>query len=252
MNNDIERVSIHFSTKLLIFYFHDRLLDCSLLVEPNPNTSIPMTMRSLTRRFVFRPWLTEFINKCFRNIRVAFWSIKSNANMEDVPAEMIQKFGGLDSHNICFVGQQRNVKKLLRTLGCQSGKNYCPKVWGIWPKKNEGNTLITNHMQAMVDYNHVANIIILFAFYVDNMINLTDDNNYMIKHLCLFLNVFLDVHQVCSESPNTKQAVGDYSQRLGGQLGAQRLNIQTHICQAILSCHVRGFVSCCALCPHLC
>ena len=51
--------------------------------------------------------------------------------MEDVLAEIIRKFKGMDTHNLCFAGQQRNVKRLLRTLGCQNGKNLCPNCGGF-------------------------------------------------------------------------------------------------------------------------
>ena len=104
VSSDIERIGAQNPVKLLIFNVHGTLLDCSLLSEPNPNTSIRVTMRSSTRRMVFRPWLSEFIDKCFRHCRVAFWGIKSTSNMEDVVDSMLRKFNGLGSHNQCFYG----------------------------------------------------------------------------------------------------------------------------------------------------
>lgn len=105
------------------------LIDCNLLSEPYSNSYILTSTKSLTHRFAFRPWLTESIERCFKNFGVAFWGIKSLTNMEDVVAEMIQKFEVYwIATNLCFVGQQRNARRLLRTLGCQSGeKKYCPK-----------------------------------------------------------------------------------------------------------------------------
>ena len=98
VSTDLKRIGTHSPTKLSIFNVHGTFLDCSLLSEPNPNTSICMITDALTRRFVFTPWLIKFIDRCFKNFRVAFWHIKNKSNIEDVVVEMMRKFEGLDSH----------------------------------------------------------------------------------------------------------------------------------------------------------
>ena len=70
VNNNIKRIGTHSATKLLIFNVHGTLLDCSLLAEPN--TFIRMVRQSLTRRIVFRPWLTNVIDKCFGVLNYIF------------------------------------------------------------------------------------------------------------------------------------------------------------------------------------
>ena len=51
----------HNPTKLLILNVHGTLLDMSLLTEPNPNSSIRVTKKTTNHRFVFRPWMVEFL-----------------------------------------------------------------------------------------------------------------------------------------------------------------------------------------------
>ena len=113
----IERFGAQNPVKLLIFNVHGTLLDCSLLLEPNPNTSIRVTTRSSTRRMVFRPWLSEFIDKCFRNFRVAFWGIKSTSNMEDVVASMMRRFNGLGSHKPVFIWSAKECEEASENIG---------------------------------------------------------------------------------------------------------------------------------------
>ena len=213
MRSDIERIGAHSPPKLLIFNVHGTLLDCSLLSEPNPNTSIRMTRRSLTRRIVFRPCLSEFIDKCFKNFRVAFWGVKSSANMEDVLAEIMRKFTGLDTHKLFFCWSGKDCEELMENIGVSKWKKPLTKVWGTWPEWNEGNTLIIDHMEAMVECNPVANIIIPPAFYVENMTTLADDNNYLRKQLWPLLERLVgsvDVHQFRSVLPDIKEGAGDH------------------------------------------
>ena len=163
----------------MIFNVHGTLADCSLLSEPNPNTSIRSTTQSKTRRTVFRPCLTEFIDKCFKNFRVAFWGIKSSAHMEDVLAEIMRKFKDMDTHKPLFCWSVKDLEVDNDNIGVSKWKKPLSKVWGIWPEFNERNTLIVDHMESMVDCNPNANIIIPPSFYVENMTKFAYDNNYL-------------------------------------------------------------------------
>jgi hypothetical protein len=64
-------------SKLLVLNVHGTLLDCSLLEEPNPNSTICYTLKIPTRRVVYRPWLADFLRRCFQHFEVAFWGNKS-------------------------------------------------------------------------------------------------------------------------------------------------------------------------------
>jgi hypothetical protein len=122
VSSDIERVGTHFPTKLLIFNVHGTLVDCSLLSERNPNTFISLTTRSLTRRILFRPCLTVFIDKCFKNFRVTFWGIKSSAYMEDVLLEIMRKFKSLDSHKPLFIWSTKECEEVIENSGVSRWK----------------------------------------------------------------------------------------------------------------------------------
>ena len=212
MSTDLGRIGTNFAPKLLIFNIHGTPLDCSLLSEPNPNSSIRMTTKSLTHRFMFRPWVIEFINKCFKNFRVAYWGIKSLTNMEDVVAEMMRKFEGLDSHKPMFCWSAKECEENTEKFDTSKWKKPLSKVWGMWPEWNEGNTMIVDHIGAMVDCNPVANIIIPPAFNVENMTKLANDKNYLRKHLWPLLKGLvgsLDVQHFCSVCHDTKHTVGD-------------------------------------------
>ena len=217
VSSDIKANGPHSPPKLLIFNVHGTLLDCSLLSSPNPNTSIRWTTRSLTRRIVFRPWLIEFIGKCFKNFRVAFWGIKSMSNMEDVVAEMMRELSGPSSHKPVFCWSAKDCEEVSSHSGASKWKKPLSKVWGMWPEFHEGNTLIIDHMAALVDCNPVENIIIPPSFYVDSMTTLGDDNNYLRLHLWPLLKGLvrsLDVHQCRNRLPNNKQAIGDHARNL--------------------------------------
>ena len=214
VSSDIERIGNNCPVKLLIFNVHGTLLDCSLLTEPNPNTSIRVTTRSSTRRMVFRPWLVEFIDKCFRNFRVAFWGIKSTSNMEDVVASMLRKFNGLDSHKPVFIWSAKECEEVSENVGASRWKKPLSKVWEMWPEWNEGNTVIIDHYRAMVECNPVANFIIPPPFYVDGINKLADDNNYLRHELWPILKGLVDSHDVhnhASVLPNTQPTIADHS-----------------------------------------
>ena len=217
VSSDIERIGAQNPVKLLIFNVHGTLLDCSLLSEPNPNTSIRVTTRSSTRRMVFRPWLSEFIDKCFRNFRVAFWGIKSTANMEDVVGSMMRRFNGLGSHKPVFLWSAKECVEASEKIGVPKWKKSLAKVWAMWPEWNEGNTVIIDHHRDMVDCNPPANIINPPAFYVEDMTKLADDNNYLRFGLWPILEGLLgsvDVHVHGSVLPHKKQAIGEHSRNV--------------------------------------
>lgn len=65
VSTDLKRIGINSATKILSFNIHGTIVDCSFLSKLNPNSIIRNTKKLLTRRIVFRPWLTKFLNVCF-------------------------------------------------------------------------------------------------------------------------------------------------------------------------------------------
>jgi hypothetical protein len=75
--------------KLVVLYVHGTLLDCSLLLDKNPNPGICPTLRTAKRRVIFRPGLIDFLNKCFLHFEVALWGSKSEVYVADVVPAML-------------------------------------------------------------------------------------------------------------------------------------------------------------------
>ena len=110
-------------SKLLVFNVHGTLLDCSMLQDTNPNSSIRSSMRTPTRRVVCRPWMAEFLRRCFEHFEVAFWGNKSAAYMEELVPAMLRRVK--ESRNLVplFVWSQRECQPIEFEGGA-------PTVWG--------------------------------------------------------------------------------------------------------------------------
>ena len=201
VSTDLGVIGTNSATKLLNFNIHGTLVDCSLLSESNPNSNIRITKKSLTRRIVFRPWLTEFLDRCFSKFKVAFWGIKSLRNMEDVVAEMMRRFEGMESHKPLFCWSAKECEDVSHNSGKPKWKKPLSKVWTTWPLWNESNTMIIDHIGALVDCNPIANIIIPPAFYVEDLKKLADDKNYLRQNLWPLL-------ESLAGSPNVQQFRG--------------------------------------------
>ena len=183
VSTDLRLIGTNSATKLLIFNVHGTLVDSSLLSESNPNSNIRTTRKSLTRRHVFRPWLTEFLDRCFTTFKVAFWGMKSIGSMEDEVAEMMHRFEGMDSHKPLFCWSAKDCVDVSNNSGKPKWKKPLSKVWTTWPSWNVTNTVIIDHIGALVDCNPIANIIIPPSFYVESLKKLADDKNYLRQNL---------------------------------------------------------------------
>ena len=111
------------------------MLDCSLLVEPNPNSKIRPTTKTPLRRVVFRPWLKPFLSQCFVHFVVAFWDSKSTSFMEDVvPSMMGGPLRGLNLKPLFkWSGKQCEFFDGGDGAGTRWRKNLS-KVYATWPQ----------------------------------------------------------------------------------------------------------------------
>jgi hypothetical protein len=94
------------TSKLLVFNVHGTLLDCSLVDEPNPNSKIWYTMKTATKRVVCRPWLLEFLRKCFLHFHIAFWDSKSATYMAKIVPTMLRRVDETTSIVPLFIWSQ--------------------------------------------------------------------------------------------------------------------------------------------------
>jgi hypothetical protein len=91
------------SLKLLIFNVHGTLLDRNLLRERNPNSAIRSILNTKSHRVVFRPWLVEFLSRCFKNFKVVFLGSKNEGYMQEIAPAMLGRLKGDTGCSPCFV-----------------------------------------------------------------------------------------------------------------------------------------------------
>ena len=166
-------------TKLLIFNVHGTLLDTSLLNQPNPNCAIRVTKKTPTRRFVFRPWMMEFLGRCFKKFKIAFWGIKSSEYMSEVLREILPVFAHLDGHSPVFTWSAKECESFEKSEDVSMWVKPLTKVWKAWPCWDATNTVIIDHHEPRVECNPPSNVIIPPPFYVTNMKDLSEDKDYL-------------------------------------------------------------------------
>ena len=166
-------------TKLLILNVHGTLLDSSLLTEPHPNIGIRVTKKTTNRRFVFKPWMVEFLQRCFKFFKVAFWGQKSSGYMGEVVREILPVVEHMEDPKPLFVWSAKECRLIHKSDdGAKWGKPLT-KVWKAWPQWNATNTIIVDHHAPRVECNPSANVIVPPSFYVENLKDLSEDNEYL-------------------------------------------------------------------------
>jgi hypothetical protein len=83
---------------------------------------------------------------------------------------------------------------------------HLTKVFNLWPVFNFSNTLIVDHKSFRVGCNSMANVTIPTAFYVQDLGNLEEDNNYLKSCLWPLLEGFFaseDIAQFRSYYPGS-------------------------------------------------
>jgi hypothetical protein len=118
-------------------------------------------MNIATRRVVFRPWLMEFLSRCFKNFKVAFWGNKSEAYMQEIVSEMLGKLKAGMNCTPCFVWSGQNCEPIEFEDGSPIawGKPL-EKVFHEWLCWNHSNTVIIDHKPCRLACNPSANVII--------------------------------------------------------------------------------------------
>jgi hypothetical protein len=169
----------HNPPKLLIFNVLGTLLDTSILTQPNPNPHILVTKITKTRRFVYRPWMMEFLGRCFKKFTVAFWGIKSCEYMEEVLREILPVFDLLEGQKPLFSWSSKDCEQIQMSEDITTWGKPLRKVWERWPCWNASNTLIVDHHGPRVLCNPHGNVIVPPPFYVANMKDVAEDNEYL-------------------------------------------------------------------------
>jgi hypothetical protein len=185
------------SLKLVIFNIHSTLLDYSLKGERNPNSSIRYSVQTECRRVVFRPWLLQFLSKCFINFIVGFWGNKSESYMDDVLPAVLTRLKGRMKYKPLFLWSGKN-----REAAGFDDRDYISwdkplrKVFENLPSYNVTNTVIVDHKGFRVGCNALGNVIITSPFYVYSLGKLGDDGNYLKASLWPLLEGFASTSKV--------------------------------------------------------
>jgi hypothetical protein len=195
------------SLKLLIFNIHGTLLDCSLFRERNPNSAVRSTLNTGSRRVVFRPWLVEFLFRCFKNFKVAFLGSKSEGYMQEIAPAMLGRLKGGTGCSPCFVWSEQDYEVIEFEDGSPIawGKPL-EKVFCKWPCWNHSNTIIIDHKACRLACNPSTNVIIPPPFYVDEVQKVGDDQQFLKVSLWLILQRLygcLDIANFRSHVPNS-------------------------------------------------
>jgi hypothetical protein len=156
---------------------------------------------------IFRPSLLEFLRRCFINFTVAFWGSKSECYMDEVAAAVLTCLKDGQSFKPLFVWSGKDCE----ATDFDDGAPICwgkplSKVFNIWPVFNLSNSVIVDHKSFRVGCNPMANVIIPTAFYVQDLGNLEDDNNYLKSCLWPLLEGFFaseDIAQFRSYYPGS-------------------------------------------------
>ena len=196
---------------LLIFNVHGTLLDTSLVTQQNPNTAIRVTKKTTTRRFVFRPWMMEFLGRCFKKFRVAFWGSKSKEYMEEVLREILPVFSHLEGHEPLFTWSVKDCELIEKSEDVTLWVKPLTKVWKKWPCWDATNTIIIDHHSPRVECNPPGNVITPPPFYVSNMKELSEDKDYLRTMLWPALEGWIkheDVGSIRSSSPLSRMQPG--------------------------------------------
>jgi hypothetical protein len=166
--------------KLTILNIHGTLLDSSFMAERPSNASIKTSMITQSRRVVFRPWLLQFRSRCFINFTMAFWGSKSECYMDELAAAVLTRLKDAHSYKSLFVWSEKHYL----ATDFEDGEPLCwrkplSKVFEVWPTYNLFNTVVVDHKSFRVGYNPMANVKIPTPFYIEHMLKLEDDRNYL-------------------------------------------------------------------------
>jgi hypothetical protein len=166
--------------KLVVFNVHGTLLDSNLIAERNPNSDIQATLTTDTRKLIFRPWLIEFLSRCFKNFEVGFWGSKMELYMKAVVDAMLGRMKDTKACTPLFVwsAKECEVTSFEDGIPLTWGKPLA-KVFKTYPSFNRSNTVIVDHKSWRLEGNPAANIIKPTAFYVADINGLGDDKGFL-------------------------------------------------------------------------
>lgn len=102
--------------------------------------------------------------------------------MEEVLREILPVFEHLEGHQPIFAWSGKDCEIIQKTGDITIWGKPLTRVWNKWPCWNGTNTIIVDHHGPRVACNPKANVIVPPSFYVANLKDLGEDNEYL-KHI---------------------------------------------------------------------
>jgi hypothetical protein len=91
-------------------------------------------MKIATRRVVYRPWLSEFLRKCFLHFHIAFWDSKSAVYMAEIVPAMLRRVDETTSVVPLFIWLQQECEPVEFEGGAPvSWEKPLERVFQQWP-----------------------------------------------------------------------------------------------------------------------
>jgi hypothetical protein len=118
--------------------------------------------------------------------------------MEEVLREILHVFEHMEGHKPLFTWSAQECEIIQKSDEVTLWGKPLSKVWRKWPCWNASNTIIMDHHLPRVECNPEANVICPPSFYVANMTEIAEDNEYLKQELWPALEVLYLHHDVKS------------------------------------------------------
>jgi hypothetical protein len=150
------------------------------MVDKNPNPKLRPTFRTKNRRVPIRPWMSEFLSKCFKNFKIGIWGSKNKAYMDEMVHAMLGRVKSRELLQPAFVWSQKECEEL-QWCNNQLVAWRCPlqAITHKYLQWNTTNTMIIDHKPLRVGCNPHRNVIVVKLFYSADLTKVGDDELYL-------------------------------------------------------------------------
>ena len=99
--------------------------------------------------------------------------------MDEVLADILPMFEHMAGHKPLFTWSAKHCELIQESDEETIWGKPLTKVWKAWPRWNASNTIIVDHHAPRVECNPAMNVIVPPSFYVANIQDLSEDNDYL-------------------------------------------------------------------------
>jgi hypothetical protein len=99
--------------------------------------------------------------------------------MDEVVREIMSAFEHMEGQKPLFAWCAKDCELIQKSEDVGIWGKPLMKVWKAWPSWDASNTIIVDHHAPRVECNPTVNVIVPPSFYVANMKDLSQDNDYL-------------------------------------------------------------------------